>query len=115
MKYYILCLCFFIIASKSFSQNKTKEVEQYCIVDCLHSIGRKGITVSIDYGNRYPNAFGLFELRDSTKKLIQFKSDADALNYMGKQGWELINAYPSDKNTKYIFKKKFLKSDIKEE
>lgn len=98
MKYYIFFMLFFVITLKSYSQNKAEKVEQYCIVGCLQSIGRKGITINIDYGNRYSNAFGLFELRDSTKRPIRFKSDVDALNYMGKQGWKLVNAYPDDKN-----------------
>jgi len=48
--------------------------------------------------------------------LKKFNTVVDALNYMGKDGWIFINAFPSQNGNEqiyhYVFKKLFLKSEI---
>jgi hypothetical protein len=49
-------------------------------------------------------------------KLKKFNSVIDALNYLGKMGWKLVNAYPvyngsSSNIYHYVFKKDFTKTE----
>jgi hypothetical protein len=37
--------------------------------------------------------------QDEQGKVIKFNSAIDALNYMAKQGWEFVNAYPLSSGT----------------
>ena len=41
----------------------------------------------------------------------------NSINFLGKQGWKLVNAYPKAEETytKFVFKKEFLRSDLKNE
>jgi hypothetical protein len=102
-------LLFLLLPSFAFAQDTTT-IEQYCEV----TIGPGGlfsnkVTLAIDHGNMVRRALTDYRLRDSRDELITFNTRVDALNYMGRQGWILVNALsaPADANgNRYLFKKR---------
>lgn len=50
------------------------------------------VTISIDFGQN-TSYFEDTRLRDDTGKIIVFNSMVDAMNWMGSQGWEFVQAY----------------------
>ncbi|MFY9352844.1 MAG: hypothetical protein WBI52_07555 [Bacteroidales bacterium] len=69
------------------------------------------IIIQIDFGQKM-NAFADNRLKDpKTGKPIVFNSMIDALNFMGKQGWEFVQAYTITEGNNgvyhYILKKPF--------
>jgi hypothetical protein len=107
MKTTILFL--FLLPAIAFAQDTTT-VEQYCEI----TIGTGGlfsnkVTLAIDHGNAVRRALTDYRLRDNNDELITFNTRVDALNYMGRQGWILVNALsaPADANgNRYLFKKR---------
>lgn len=74
-------------------------------------------TIEIDYGEQGFTGFRN-RLKDTvTGKLIKFKSPVEALNYMGKQGWKLVNTVSNNTDNSsyiYIFKKEIMIPTTKE-
>lgn len=90
MKKQILLVALLALALLAFSQETPKFA--YCqIVGHANMMGTK-VTVEIDYGDPKRWAEDT-RLRDAEGKLRKFNSMIDALNYMGKQGWEFEQAY----------------------
>jgi len=108
MKKYLLIAATFITLH-SFSQEVFYDTEQYCILRISGIVFSNKISIDVDFGQeRKPLRDN--RIRDEeTKKLKKFNSEADALNYMGQQGWKMVNAFPviSNQNscTQYVFKK----------
>ncbi len=55
-------------------------------------------------------------MRDENGKLKKFNTVIDALNFLGKEGWKLVNAFPvfsSSSSTvyHYVLKKDFFKAE----
>ncbi len=64
----------------------------YCELVGVQKAFSTKVVVSIDYGQERK----LFEdtrLRDQDGKLVNFNSMVDAMNYLGEQGWEFVQAY----------------------
>ena len=98
----------------AFSQDTTK-VEQYCEVIATGRLLSNKVTIDIDYGEER-SIWKDHRLKEEDGKLKKFNSVIDAVNYLGKNGWKLVNAFPiSDGNSPkiyhYVFKKEFAKSD----
>jgi hypothetical protein len=117
MKKLLLIIGFFISVS-SFAQDTTW-VEQYCRLEATGRLFSNKVTIDVDFGESR-RVFGDYRIRDEESgKLKKFNSVTDALNYLGSQGWILVNAFPigttstnSNSNTyHYYFKKLFRKSD----
>jgi hypothetical protein len=93
---------------------QSEKVEQYCEVVGMARIMSSKVNIIIDYGeaqsvwkdNRVKNEDG------SVKK---FNSMIDALNFLGANGWKLVNAFPISTGGQdvyhYVFKKEFEKKD----
>lgn len=93
---------------------QSEKVEQYCEVVGMARIMSSKVNIIIDYGeaqsvwkdNRVKNEDG------SVKK---FNSMIDALNFLGANGWKLVNAFPITTGGQdvyhYVFKKEFDKKD----
>jgi len=93
---------------------QSEKVEQYCEVVGMARIMSSKVNIIIDYGeaqsvwkdNRVKNEDG------SVKK---FNSMIDALNFLGSNGWKLVNAFPISTGGQdvyhYVFKKEFEKKD----
>lgn len=115
MKKILIVLSFQLAAIISFAQNDTTKIEQYCQLIATPRLLSNKVTIDIDFGEE--KSFWLDNrLRTYDGRLKKFNSIIDALNFMGKEGWIFINAYPVDfGNTiiyHYGFKKQFNKSDI---
>ena len=103
-----ILLCSFL------SNGQSQKVEQYCEVVASNTAFSSKVSVSIDYGeaksvwkdNRVKNEDG------SVKK---FNSMIDALNFLGTDGWKLVNAFLISTGGQdvyhYVFKKEFDKKD----
>lgn len=117
MKKIIAILCL-LIASKSNAQD-TAKVEQYCEVVATGRLLSNRVTIDIDYGESR-SIWKDNRLKDESGKLVKFNTLVDALNYLGKNGWKLVNAFPinSSANTApvyhYVFKKEFSRKDTEE-
>ena len=93
MKKYLFIFCL-LLSSATYAQ--TNQIrEEYCefTVDNAPGIGQ--CSIRLDYGQRTTGIFGLTEkLRDEqTGKIIRFNSAIEALNYLARSGWKLVNAY----------------------
>jgi hypothetical protein len=99
----------------SFSQNDTTKIEQYCEVVSTPRLLSNKVTIDINYGEE-KSIWKDTRLKTDEGKLKKFNTVIDALNYMGKDGWIFINAFPVINGTTqvyhYAFKKLFLKSEI---
>ena len=115
MKKLILAV-FMLVALNSFAQDTTK-VEQYCRVVAMNKLLSTKVNIDVDFGQER-KFFQDNRMRDEeTGKLKKFNTVTDALNYMGSQGWILVNAFPvaegSTFSYHYYFRKLFNKADVR--
>ena len=113
-------MIFIIIAFTSFtsfSQSDTAKVEQYCEVIATPRLLSNRVTLDINYGDER-SIWKDNRLKSDEGKLKKFNSVIDGLNYMGKEGWIFVNAFPVLSGTTaiyhYVFRKSFSKTDIAE-
>jgi len=113
-KILIACIILFT-SSVSDAQVDTARVEQYCQVIATPGLLSNKVTIDIDFGEE-KSVWRDSRLKDCDGKIKKFNTIIDALNYMGRQGWIFINAYPVTigQNTifHFAFKKQFLKADF---
>jgi hypothetical protein len=96
------------------SQDSLK-VEQYCEVVATGKLLSNKVTIDIDYGEER-SFWKDHRLKDDNGRFKKFNSVIDAINYLGKQGWKLVNAFPVSTTNgpmvyHYVFKKDFLLSE----
>ncbi|SRR5258706_14395459 len=117
MKKIIIIITIAFISLRSFSQSDTTKVEQYCEVIATPRFLSNKVTLEINYGEE-KSFWRDNRLKSDEGKIKKFNSVVDALNYMGKDGWTFVNAFPVNIGTTqvyhYGFKKVFLKSEITE-
>ncbi len=116
MKTLIIVALILFISFKSFSQTDTARVEQYAEVVATPRLLSNKVTIDIDYGEE-KSIWKDNRLKTEEGKLKKFNTTIDALNYMGKEGWKLKNAFPvlvgtSSQINHYVFKKLFSKSEV---
>src|SRR5688572_8842336 len=101
--------------TQSFAQKDTSVVEQYCEVVATPRLLSSKVTIDIDYGEER-SIWRDNRVKADDGRLKKFNTTIDALNYMGKDGWTLVNAFPTvSGNTQiyhYVFKKTFRKSEV---
>lgn len=100
----------------SFAQDTTK-VEQYCRLVSINKLFSNKVNIDVDFGDER-KFFTDNRLRDEeTGKVKKFNTVVDALNYMGSQGWSLINAFPvvegSTSTLHFYFRRSFSKQDVR--
>ncbi|MCY7310514.1 MAG: hypothetical protein LH619_07020 [Chitinophagaceae bacterium] len=110
-KLFIAALLF--ISITTFAQDTTK-VEQYCKMLATGRLLSNKVTIDIDFGEERKLFGGDTRLKDEeTGKLKKFNSVTDAMNYLGSQGWMLVNAFPMAEGSSsvyhFYFKKLFRK------
>jgi hypothetical protein len=91
-----LTLALIIIAFGAFAQTSTTPDTQYvyCEVVGTEKFLSTKVNIVVDFGDRL-KWFADNRMKDEkTGKPIVFNSMVDALNYMGRQGWVLAQAYP---------------------
>jgi len=114
MKKSIIILCI-LIAFKSNAQDTTM-VEQYCEVVATPRILSNRVTIDVDYGEER-SLWKDNRLKDETGRLVKFNTLVDALNFMGRNGWKLVNAFPAYASNNsapvyhYVFRKEFFRRD----
>lgn len=108
-----------LIAAPVFAQD-TAKLEQYCGLIIKPRAFSNKVNIELDFGETR-RAFADNRLRDEiTGKLKTFNTLVDAMNYMGQQGWMLINDFPSAYNGitnyhEFFFKKIFKKEELKDD
>ena len=124
MKKMIFTFLLFSGFSFCLTAQDTTMVEQYCKLTANGKIFSNKFHVTLDFGDVERKWHKDYRLKnDQTGKPREFNSVIDALNFMGAQGWTLVNAFPmSDDGTSasqrtgntfhYYFKKGFKKSEI---
>jgi len=119
MKKNLLILLFILCAFIT----KAQKVEQYCEMTAMQKLLSRKVTIDIDYGEeRKLFSFKDTRVKDELGKVKSFNSVVDALNYLGRIGWQLVNAFPVVESTSstgvvyhYVFKRQFDKSELTEE
>ncbi len=118
MKTIILTAILAFASTCSFGQTDADKVEQYCEVVATPRLLSTKVTIDIDYGEER-SIWRDNRLKTDNGKLKKFNTVIDALNYMGKDGWILVNAFPttpanSNPVYHYVFKKLILKTEVSE-
>lgn len=87
----IILMLLIIIPILSFSANKKTYV--YCQLVGVEKALSNKVNVQIDFGQSTNFWKGVDYLKDEKGKKVTFNSMIDAMNYMGSQGWEFVQAY----------------------
>jgi hypothetical protein len=111
----IFIAAFILISFTGFAQDTTM-VEQYCRLVAQNRLLSNKVNIDVDFGQER-KFFSDNRLRDEeTGKIKKFNTVTDALNYLGSQGWILVNAYPvlegSSSFLHFYFKKLFRKDEV---
>ena len=115
MKKLLIGVCL-LVSFTSFAQDTTK-VEQYCRLVAFNKLLSNKVNIDVDFGQER-KFFSDNRLRDEeTGKFKKFNSVTDALNYLGSEGWSLVNAYPVTEGSSsvyyFYFKKLFRKEEVR--
>ena len=115
MKQTIYIALFLLLSYSSFTQTDTSKIEQYCRVIATSRLLSNKVTIDIDFGEE-KSIWRDSRLKTYDGNIKKFNTIIDALNFMGKEGWVFVNAYPVRNNESEIyhfgFKKLFTKSEI---
>ena len=99
-----------VVTLVSFAQNDTTKIEQYCQIIVTPRMLSNKVTIDIDFGEE-KSFWADTRIRTYDGKLKKFNTVVDALNFMGKEGWVFINAYPVNNGNieiyHFAFKKQF--------
>ncbi len=113
----LLSLVLLFTSMTLFAQSDTTNVEQYCQVIATPRLFSNKVTIDIDFGEE-KSYWSDTRLRSYDGRFKKFNTIIDALNFMGKEGWTFINAYPVNSGTTviyhYAFKKLFPKTALRE-
>lgn len=108
----LFLLLFLSCGFNSFSQSE--KVEQYCQIIGMSKPFSSKVTISVDYGEES----GFWKdnrLKNDDGTVKKFNSMIDALNFMGNEGWKLVNAFPITTGSQnvyhFVFKKEFEKKN----
>ncbi|MGQ0740047.1 MAG: hypothetical protein ACT4OJ_13430 [Bacteroidota bacterium] len=113
----LLFLALLTVSFNSFAQDST-QVEQYCRLVAQNRLLSNRVNIDVDFGDER-KLFTDNRMRDEESgRLKKFNTVVDALNYMGAQGWMLVNAFPvpdgtSSNTLHYYFKKSFRKEELR--
>ncbi len=112
----LLTIGIFLISTLiSNAQADTSKVEQYCQLIATPRLLSNKVTIDIDFGDE-KSFWRDNRLKTDEGKIKKFNTIIDAMNYMGRDGWIFINAYPVQMGQTEIFhfafKKQFLKSAL---
>jgi hypothetical protein len=111
----LVILALTLISTQSFAQIDTTKIEQYCQLLAQNRAFSNKVTIDVNFGEERKFFGGGTRLKDElTGRVKKFNSTTDALNYMGQQGWTLVNAFPITDGGQdvyhFYFKKLFNKS-----
>lgn len=115
MKLFFLGALFCISLSVAAQDNS--RVEQYCRMIATGRLLSNKVTIDVEFGEERKLFAGDQRLRDETTgKLRKFNSVTDAMNFLGAQGWTLVNAFPMSDGASnvyhFYFKKLFKREEL---
>ena len=93
MKKVIILSIILLATHVSFAQTDTSKVEQYCQVIATPRILSNRVTISIDFGEE-KSFWSDNRIKNMDGNIKKFNTVIDALNFMGREGWSFVNAYP---------------------
>jgi hypothetical protein len=91
----VLLVSFFVFGLiATYCQTNTETKYAYCELVGTSKLMSTKVTVQVDYGEEKGAFQGNAKIKDeATGKVQAFNSMVDALNYMGNDGWEFVQAY----------------------
>ncbi|MVM28619.1 hypothetical protein GO755_01150 [Spirosoma sp. HMF4905] len=109
---FVLCLSLFLV-NASFGQVYVDGVAidpvntPFCQLICTNANGLSRARVQIDYGQHFVD-IGLSrqKIAGADKQVITFNSSIDALNFMVRQGWELVTFALKGDSFIYLLRRK---------
>jgi hypothetical protein len=114
MKKLIFILSMIICSSAVIAQSDPGKVEQFALLTATEKALSNKVNIKIDVGE-FMSVWKQNLLKDAEGKTKEFNTVVDALNYMGKNGWSMVNAYPmASGNTPtyyFLFRKSLPKAD----
>ena len=102
MKKIILILLSVCCLQMANAQSDTSKVEQYCKLTATPRLLSTKVTIDVDFGESR-KLFQDTRMRDEAGKLAKFNGVVDALNYLGAQGWTIVNAFPVLVNNTMVY------------
>ena len=107
----LLLLLSFCISSLFIIAQETVKYD-YCEIVGTSKLLSNKVTVQIDFGEA-TKFFADNRYKDESGKPVTFNGMIDAMNYMGAQGWEFVQAYAVTNNNNpavyhYVLKRKSL-------
>lgn len=109
-----LTLLALLVALSSFGQTSdTLSVKPwvYCEIVGISKLFSTKLDVAVDYGQAR-KFFSDQRIRDEEGKIKNFNSMVDAMNYLGEQGWEFVQAYVVSAGNQNVYRW-LLKADAK--
>lgn len=115
MKTKTFLFLFLFLSISLFSQNESNVIQSaekidletlkydYCQIvgRSANLLGTK-VNISIDYGQERKWSDDL-RVKDESGKAVTFNSMIDALNFMGEQGWEFVQAYAITMGNSHVY------------
>ena len=100
-----------------FAGAKAQKIEQYCEMTAQPKLFSRKVTIDVDNGEeRKWISFKDTRVKDELGKAKSFNSVVDALNFLGRSGWKLVNAFLVTESATnvyhYILKREFDKSEL---
>jgi hypothetical protein len=115
MKKVILMSIVILSSIVSNAQTDSSKIEQYCQVIATPRLLSNKVTIDIDFGEE-KSFWRDTRLKTEAGKIRKFNTIIDAMNYMGKEGWIFINAFPvrmgETEIFHFAFKRQFSKSEF---
>ncbi len=111
----MVVMAFFCLAVATAQEVATNKQFNYCELVCKKKLLSNKVKCFMDYGQHttIANEKRKMKLKDEEGKVLKFESNIDALNYLGLQGWEVIDTYyiTIKKDTYFGY---LLKQEVKE-
>jgi hypothetical protein len=109
-----------IVCLVSFAGASAQKIEQYCEMTAQPKLFSRKVTIDIDNGEeRKWISFKDTRIKDELGKVKSFNSVIDAMNFLGRSGWQLVNAFLVTEGSQlvyhYVFKKEFDKGEVTDE
>ena len=99
----------------SISQTDSAKIEQYCQIIATPKLLSNKVTIDIDFGEE-KSFWRDTRLKAEAGKVRKFNTIIDALNYMGREGWIFINAFPvrigETEIYHFAFRRQFPRSEV---
>ena len=115
MKKIIVIAFVLFISIFSIAQTDTSKIEQYCQVIATPKLLSNKVTIDIDFGEE-KSFWRDTRLKAEAGKVKKFNTIIDALNYMGREGWIFINAFPvrigETEIYHFAFRRQFPRSEV---